>query len=96
MFHFPQPGERANPSGIPISDEDAYWLLLACGKVLTWAGESTDTGTPLNNALLAWWDVMNALPRDLAILCQMTIRDACDGQLPAAPWEDIDQQGNPI
>lgn len=96
MFHFPEPGELHNWSGIPISDDDAFWLLLASGKVLTWAGESTETGTPLNNTLLAWWNLMNALPRDRAIECQKIIRGGCNGQLPASPWEDVDPQGNPV
>jgi hypothetical protein len=96
MFHFPEPGELHNPSGIPISDEDAYWLLVASGPLLVATGESEGTEDPANGPLLAWWDLMNALPRDLARLCQKVVRARCGGQLPAAPWEDMAPDGTPL
>lgn len=96
MFHFPEPGELHNPSGIPISDDDAYWLLLVSGPVLvTWHKED-DFNPDVNNALLAWWNLMSALPRDRAILCQKIIRAGCHGRLPEAPWEDVDPLANPL
>lgn len=96
MFHFPEPGELCNPSGIPISDEDAYWLLVACAPALIAKGESTDTDDLLNAELLAWWNLMNGLARDLARRAQALIRHECNGRLPAAPWEDVAPDGTPL
>jgi hypothetical protein len=96
MFHFPEPGELSNPSGIPISEDDAYWLLLVNAPMLVALGESSDTSDPLNPPLLAWWNLMNALPRDLRILCQKIVRAGCAGQLPASPWEDVAPDGTPL
>jgi hypothetical protein len=93
MFHFPEPGELENPSEIPISDEDAYWLLLASAPLLVATGESTGTEDAVNGPLLAWWNLMNGLDRHLARRCQKLIRESCDGALPPSPWEDVDPQG---
>lgn len=96
MFHFPEPGELHNPSGIPLSDEDAYWLLLVSGKTLAWQDNDAPGDETLNPVLLAWWNLMNALPRDQAILCQKLIRAACGGRLPDAPWEEVAPDGTPL
>lgn len=96
MFHFPEPGELSNPSGIPLSDDDAYWLLLVSGPVLTNWHIEDDYNPDVNNALTAWWNLMNALPRDRAILCQKIIRAQCNGRLPEAPWEDVAPDGTPL
>lgn len=96
MFHFPEPGELTNWSGIPISDDDAYWLLLTSGPALARYDLDADYNPESNAALLAWWNLMNALPRDRAIICQKIIRGECGGRLPGAPWEDVDPQGHPI
>jgi hypothetical protein len=96
MFHFPEPGELHNPSGIPISDDDAYWLLLGSGPAFVAFGEPEEWGEGQNAALLAWWNLMNALPKDRRILCQKLIRAQCDGWLPAAPWEDVAPDGTPL
>jgi hypothetical protein len=96
MFHFPEPGELSNWSGIPISDDDAYWLLLMSGPPLAAEGMDPFDNDETNQALLAWWDLMNALPRDRAILCQKIIRAQCDGRLPASPWVDVGPDGTPL
>jgi hypothetical protein len=96
MFHFPEPGELSNPSAIPISDDDAYWLLLTSGPVLAHPDANPDANPETNAALLAWWNLMNALPRDQAVLCQKIIRAQCGGRLPDAPWEDVAPDGTPL
>jgi hypothetical protein len=96
MFRFPEPGELSNPSGIPISFEDAFWLLLASAPMLVASGDSEGTEDATNGPLVAWWNLMNALPRDLAILCQKFVRAGCDGQLPGSPWEDVAPAGTPL
>jgi hypothetical protein len=96
MFHFPEPGDLSNPSGIPISDDDAYWLLLASGPSLVEYSTDEDFSEDTNAALLAWWNLMNALPRDRALICQKIIRAQCNGRLPAAPWVDVDPQGTQL
>lgn len=94
-FRFPGAGELRNPEGIPMSVPDVYRLVIAAAPILVVGGESVGVDDPLNAPLRAFWNAMNALPRELRVAAQKIIRDVW-GDLPSAPWEEVDGQGNVV
>jgi hypothetical protein len=94
-FHFPAPGELHNPSGIPMSETDVFRLVVAAAPMLIASGDVEGDDDPLNGMLHAWWNAMNALPRELRIAAQKVIRKEL-GALPAGPWEEVNGMGDVI
>jgi hypothetical protein len=95
QFQFPAPGELRNASGIPMSETDIFRLIIAAAPALIASGEAQDGDDVLNGMLHAFWNAMNALPRELRIASQKIIREEL-GRLPAAPWEEVNGMGDVI
>jgi hypothetical protein len=86
MFHFPEPGWHSSPADLVLGQTEVYRLLVASAPVLIIGGESENCEDPLNDMLMTWWELSNALDRDLRIMMQKVVRDQW-GDLPASPWE---------
>lgn len=86
-FHFPEPGERDNASGIPMADHAVAALLVGAAIALHVVPCPAKDCENCNEHRKVWWDACNALARTTRIRLQRWLRD--EGYpLPAAPWED--------
>lgn len=91
----PQPGERHNASGIPVSDLSLAALLAQAQMGMAAVDCQVKDCENCNAHRLVWWDCCNALDRSTRIALQSWLKSEGYG-LPDAPWEDIAEDGTPL
>jgi hypothetical protein len=91
----PQPGERHNASGIPVSDRALGVLLAAARLGELYTPCNIVDCEACNEFHLIWWDCCNALSRRERLSVQSWLTNTGHG-MPDAPWEDTAADGTPL
>lgn len=78
-----------------IGPVEMGFFLCTSAAVLLAMGEPAPDDDDHNTVLKVWWDRMNDLPHNIKMIVQKNIR-AAGHALPPAPWEEVDDNGNPV